>query len=217
MYDKNANYAILLKDGIIRSCSMREFFRSRGRRVRVQHDVVRNYSVETEFTGESQVLDGPQLWWSTIVTKRATPRAGGPIVPSSIEELFASAHSATFTQSFATKEEALAQHMGALKLIRRDVRRKSEVADSEMLSETLLSHLDHWCKAERGRQAEMARALDVTPQQVNHWLTGRKQMTGEQALRLLWHMVRVQRNLLPLRHLFGKGILWSDLNRRAAR
>jgi DNA-binding transcriptional regulator YdaS (Cro superfamily) len=216
MYDKNANYAILLADGTVKPCSMQQYFRRRGREViRVRHDVVRNYSVETAFTGESRVLDGPQLWWSMIVAKRAKLAAGRAKDPSSIEELLASTYSGKFAQPFPTKEEALTAHEAALKLVRREVRRKDKLVQpehSKMLSETLLGHLDYWCKQGWGRQAEIAHALEVTPQSVNHWLNGRKQMTGEQALQLLWYLVRVNRNLAPLQDLLGADILWSDLS-----
>lgn len=212
----NSNYAILRKDGTVQACTMQQCFRRRGPRViRVRHDVVRNYSVETAFTGESRVLDGPQLWWSTIVSKRAKPVAARGNDPSSIEELLASTYSGKFAQPFPTKEEALTAHEAALKLVRREVRRKDKLAQpehSEMLSETLLGHLDYWCKQGRGRQAKIARALEVTPQQVSHWRNGRKQMTGEQALQLLWYLVRINRNLAPLRDLLGTDILWSDLS-----
>jgi plasmid maintenance system antidote protein VapI len=49
----------------------------------------------------------------------------------------------------------------------------------------LLDSLRDWCAHERGRQAEVARWLETTPQTVNDWLANRKQLTGEQALALL--------------------------------
>jgi hypothetical protein len=48
----------------------------------------------------------------------------------------------------------------------------------------LLERLKIWCAEERGRQAEAARFVQTTPQTVNDWLAGRKQLTGEQALAL---------------------------------
>ena len=48
----------------------------------------------------------------------------------------------------------------------------------------LMEDLKSWCSRERGRQAEVARAIETTPQTVNDWLSGRKQLTGEQALAL---------------------------------
>jgi len=44
--------------------------------------------------------------------------------------------------------------------------------------------LSHWCAEKWGRQAHAAREVGTTAQTVNDWLSGRKKMTGEQALRV---------------------------------
>jgi DNA-binding transcriptional regulator YiaG len=48
-----------------------------------------------------------------------------------------------------------------------------------------LAELSQWCEREWGRQAEVARRVGVSPQTVNDWLSGRKKMTGIQALNVL--------------------------------
>jgi len=52
------------------------------------------------------------------------------------------------------------------------------------LTEALLRRLRAWSDKERGRQAKIASALEVSPQTVNDWFAGRKQLMGEQALRI---------------------------------
>jgi DNA-binding transcriptional regulator YdaS (Cro superfamily) len=49
-------------------------------------------------------------------------------------------------------------------------------------TEKLLSALKDWCAEKYGRQSEVARLLDVSPQQLTDWFKGRTQLTGEQAL-----------------------------------
>jgi transcriptional regulator with XRE-family HTH domain len=49
----------------------------------------------------------------------------------------------------------------------------------------LLAELGLWCERKWGRQAEVARRVGVSPQTVNDWLSGRKKMTGAQALSVL--------------------------------
>ena len=51
-------------------------------------------------------------------------------------------------------------------------------------TERLIARLKDYCSA-RGRQAEVARAIDVSPQRINDWLAGRVLPSGEQALALL--------------------------------
>jgi hypothetical protein len=41
-----------------------------------------------------------------------------------------------------------------------------------------------WCSGERGRKAELARWLKVTPQRLNHWLNEGKTMPGWAVLML---------------------------------
>jgi DNA-binding transcriptional regulator YdaS (Cro superfamily) len=51
------------------------------------------------------------------------------------------------------------------------------------LTEALLKQLRAWCDKERGRQVQIAKLVDVSPQTVNDWLTGRReQLMSEQAL-----------------------------------
>jgi hypothetical protein len=37
-----------------------------------------------------------------------------------------------------------------------------------------LAKLGDWCAEKRGRQSDLARAIEATPQAVNDWLNGRK-------------------------------------------
>jgi hypothetical protein len=62
-------------------------------------------------------------------------------------------------------------------------------------AEVLLAELSHWCAQKWGRQAYAAREVGTTAQMVNDWLSGRKKMTGEQALRVqeLLHKEKLRR------------------------
>jgi hypothetical protein len=51
-------------------------------------------------------------------------------------------------------------------------------------TEALLTELKRWCDAERGRRAELSRALKVPPQLVSDWFAKRKTPTWEQGLRI---------------------------------
>ena len=86
--------------------------------------------------------------------------------------------------------------MSLLKRVRAEVRRNDKMRRPE-LSEILLSKLGYWCEQGWGRQTETAKAIGVTSQRVNDWITGRKKMTGEQALRLQKFLQRQRPN--PLR------------------
>jgi hypothetical protein len=185
-------------------------FRGGERASKVRYDTAGNCSIETVFSGTSYVMDGPHLWWRVTVTKhqRAAPsrppddsgflhalRQDLANKASSIDDLFKSA-SDKFTRSFATVEQATEAHMSLLKRVRAEVRRNDKMRRPE-LSEILLSKLGYWCEQGWGRQTETAKAIGVTSQRVNDWITGRKKMTGEQALRLQKFLQRQRPN--PLR------------------
>jgi DNA-binding transcriptional regulator YdaS (Cro superfamily) len=67
-----------------------------------------------------------------------------------------------------------------------------ERAKRNLLGE-LVAKLGAWCAEKRGRQTELARLTGATPQTVNDWLTGRKKMNCEQALRADAFMRKVER------------------------
>jgi hypothetical protein len=48
----------------------------------------------------------------------------------------------------------------------------------------LLKMLRTWCEQERGRQTQVAKILEVGPSTVADWLSGRRQFTGEQSLKV---------------------------------
>jgi DNA-binding transcriptional regulator YdaS (Cro superfamily) len=58
--------------------------------------------------------------------------------------------------------------------------------------ERLLDSLKAWCSQKYGRQTEVAEILGVTPQSVNDWFGGRKQLTGEQVLAVQQFLGRQQ-------------------------
>jgi len=169
-----------------------------------RRDLVENYSIETRFSGESSSPDGPPLFWSVMVTKykdsysyRAEDPSGGLLAAieadltlkcGTIQQLFDADPKAVYAEHFATREEALAAHAGMLEVIRKQVRRTA-VLPSE-LSQSLLAQLAYWCEHGWGRQTQVAKAVDATPQQVNDWLNGRKKMSWEQALRVAAFMRR---------------------------
>ena len=63
-----------------------------------------------------------------------------------------------------------------------EINYNSVMADPE--TERLLSELRDWCKAEYGRQSEIARALGVSRQQVYDWINRRTMPTLEMGFRL---------------------------------
>jgi DNA-binding XRE family transcriptional regulator len=52
-------------------------------------------------------------------------------------------------------------------------------------TESLIADLEAWCSKKRGRQTELARAIGVTRQAVNFWLTRRSSPTSEQTLAII--------------------------------
>jgi DNA-binding XRE family transcriptional regulator len=52
-------------------------------------------------------------------------------------------------------------------------------------TESLISELEAWCSEKRGRQTELAKAIGVTRQAVNFWLTRRSNPTSEQTLAIV--------------------------------
>jgi hypothetical protein len=208
-------HAILLKNGTVKLASGRAHFnwlhfRGGKRASKVRYDTAGNYSIETVFSGTSYVMDGPHLWWRVTVTKHQMAAPSRPPADSgllgalgqdlankcsSIDELFKSA-SGMFRRSFAIVEEATEEHMSLLKRVRAEVRCNDKMRRPE-LSEILLSKLGYWCEQGWGRQTETAKAIGVTSQRVNDWITGRKKMTGEQALRLQNFLQRQRPN--PIR------------------
>ena len=203
-------FAILLENGEIKACRQRGHYRwmefGKGKRLsRVRYDVAGNYSVETHFTGESRALDGVHLWWAMEVIKHnASPvrrhknlsHEGLALFSDALrarcetlKQLLDASSAAIYRAVFATKGEALAAHSDALKVVRAHMR----TLDKERLgepSQALLVQLSYWCEQGWGRQTVTATAVGVSPQRVNDWLSGRKKMTGDQALRLQAFLAR---------------------------
>ena len=63
-----------------------------------------------------------------------------------------------------------------------EINYNSVMADPEI--ERLLSELRDWCKAQYGRQSEVARALGVSRQQVYDWINRRTMPTLAMGFRL---------------------------------
>jgi hypothetical protein len=55
----------------------------------------------------------------------------------------------------------------------------------EKASERLRAELLAWCNQKRGRRAEIARMMKVSPQLVSDWVTGRKIPTLDDGLKLM--------------------------------
>jgi hypothetical protein len=85
------------------------------------------------------------------------------------------------THSFATLGEALAFHEEVRKHCSQQMRLSRTKPEKAQM---LLAELSHWCAQKWGRQARTAREVGATAQAVNDWLSGRKKMTGKQALRV---------------------------------
>ena len=61
-------------------------------------------------------------------------------------------------------------------------------------SERLLAELKAWCDQKRGRRAEIARMLEVSPQLVSDWMARRKIPTLDDGLKLMAFLKEQQRN-----------------------
>jgi DNA-binding transcriptional regulator YiaG len=55
----------------------------------------------------------------------------------------------------------------------------------EKASERLRAELKAWCDQKRGRRAEIVRMMNVSPQLVSDWVTGRKIPTLDDGLKLM--------------------------------
>jgi DNA-binding transcriptional regulator YiaG len=52
-------------------------------------------------------------------------------------------------------------------------------------TEALISRIEKWCEAKRGRQSQIAVRLSVDRQTVNEWIKRRRKPTSEQTLALI--------------------------------
>ena len=138
--------------------------------------------IETRFVGESLALDGPHLFWR-VSLRIPIDRRKHPIEQWAIKKQVK--ESSPFIKegihSFATLQEALAFHEEVRKLCSQQMRLSRTKPEKAQI---LLAELSHWCAQKWGRQAYVAREVGTTAQTVNDWLSGRKKMTGEQALRV---------------------------------
>jgi hypothetical protein len=137
--------------------------------------------IETRFVGESSALDGPHLFWKVYLHIHTYSRKNNPLqqwgitnqVKENLPPLKQGVH------SFATLQEALAFHEEVRKRCSQQNRLSQTKPEK---TQVLLAELSYWCAQKWGRQARTAREVGTTTQTVNDWLSGRKKMTGEQAL-----------------------------------
>ena len=67
----------------------------------------------------------------------------------------------------------------------------------EKASERLLAELKAWCDQKRGRRAEIARMLNVSPQLVSDWMARRKTPTLDDGLKLMAFLKEHRRRRPP--------------------
>jgi DNA-binding transcriptional regulator YiaG len=67
----------------------------------------------------------------------------------------------------------------------------------EKASERLRAELKAWCDQKRGRRAELARMMNVSPQLVSDWVTGRKIPTLDDGLKLIAFLKKHRRRSAP--------------------
>jgi hypothetical protein len=172
-------YAILAPDGRAILCGKARWqtwvLKGGERHSLIKRDRVGGWQITSQFLGCARAPDGPAYarFWSVEIWG---PELSSPRVPS--------------YQTFATREEMLEFHRKAAKQLRAEERLAGKKPE---LAQALLAELSVWCNAAHGRQSLVAKEVGTTPQTVNDWLNGRKQMTGEQALRiqaLLKHRLR---------------------------
>ena len=148
------------------------------------------------FDGEARTLEFDEpFFWHVRVTRPATPAHRGGFweafnsdihrVLTSESETLAEILKKNGTQNilyereFSTREDALNHYHEAVRTIR-EHQRTGRPEHAQML----LAALADWCSEQRGRQTQVARAIDASSQAVNDWLNARKKMTAEQALRI---------------------------------
>jgi hypothetical protein len=196
----DSTYAKILKDGSVKICSAYSYWKWKefgpGKRLsKLQYNATGNYSLAAGFNGESRSVDGPHLWWETVVVKyESSAPARQKNSPdgfldvftatlrkrcSTLRELFKSESEAVYSERLATPQEALATYQVALKSVRVHVIHSSVRPEP---SQELLAQLAFWCEKGWGRQTALAKELGTTPQRVNDWLNGRKKMNADQAL-----------------------------------
>jgi hypothetical protein len=180
-------WAILNEKNEVVLCDWRQarkWHRTEGeRRSIIKFNRIGLQEIETRFEGESSALDGPHLFWTVYLDIRDNSRKH-PLqrwqgrenqIKENLPSIKQGAH------SFATREEALAFHEKIRKQCSEQMRLSRTKPEK---AQVLLAELSYWCGQKWGRQARAAREAGTTPQTVNDWLSGRKKMTGEQALRV---------------------------------
>jgi hypothetical protein len=179
-------WAILNEKNEVVSCDWRQARKWRKtegeQRSRIKFTRVGLQEIETRFVGESLSVDGPHLFWR-VSLRIPTNRRKDPIGQWAIKGEFK--ESSPFLREgvhfFATLPEALAFHDQIRKECSRQMRLLRAKPEKAQI---LLAELSDWCAQKWGRQACAAQEVGTTPQTVNDWLSGRKKMTGEQALRI---------------------------------
>jgi hypothetical protein len=168
------------------------------RRSQIKFSRVGLREIETFFSGSSDALDGPYLFWEVRLSIRRIAKKGSDVEAAkefwkAVVERKQEAGTSVFKPGlykFGTLEEALAFHEKVRNQYSEEMR-SSRIRPEK--SQELLAELSHWCEQRWGRQAEVALAVGSSRQTINDWLGGRKKMTGEQALRVQEFLLKARR------------------------
>jgi DNA-binding transcriptional regulator YiaG len=195
-------FAILNDDNEVIPCGEQKwamwwYMQGGMRRSRIRRDYINGRLIETSFTARSRSLDGPHLFW--LVSLSALPPApdrpprglvatiAAQLMPigtprySVLKDALRASPPFEWAAFFGTLEKALTIHAQIKNALRAKERLTEKMPDK---TQELLLELQFWCSQQWGRQTQVAKVVGTTPQTVNDWLTGRKKMTGEQALRV---------------------------------
>jgi hypothetical protein len=206
------HFAVLDGSGRVVFCGQQRwrtwfFVRGGEKRSLIKRNLIGSYLIETCFNGHVSVLESEQpCFWRVRLTNppNPSPSAGSflGVIENTIDSAVArdaETISEVLTQeapikhelSFATIEDGLEYHRRLIQEVRKNERLHRKEPEK---AQELLAELGDWCTEKRGRQSEVARAIGATPQAVNDWLNGRKNMTGEQALRVRAFMQQKRRS-----------------------
>ena len=149
----------------------------------IKFNRIGSQEIETRFVGESMAVDGPHLFWQVHLRLRPVGYKKGTLPFALAADLMKEESPLKQGISrFGSCGEALKFHEESRqKMVQWTKERRPSMPE---LAEELLAQLSRWCEQAWGRQARVAREVGTTAQNVNHWLNGRKKMTGEQALRV---------------------------------
>jgi hypothetical protein len=195
-------FAILDSKGNLRRCGKdryRSWWAKRGGSgsVRIKFKMLDEFLIETVFKGKAYSLNSDEpCFWHVLVTRPPNPSFAHGFMsalkkdlnqkcaskPETLAEVLKKGGTANilYEREFSAQADALNHHREAMNAIRAYQR-----TGRPEQAQILLADLSDWCNERWGRQTQVARVIDTSPQAVNDWLNGRKKMTAEQALRIV--------------------------------